>query len=108
VRCLALKICDESIEGNLEIGQAWKAFNLEMVVSGSYDGTVAIWKKGVAEDQWSAGCRLNFKETLRILMAGDTDDDESMGGGRIFSVQCDDRRIVCSGQVGTIVGWKFG
>jgi F-box and WD-40 domain protein 1/11 len=102
VRSVVVKVRDGSSEENGN----HNLLGLETIVSGSYDGSVVVWKKG-SDGQWGVALRFDVEETLRSLGRYGT-ADETSGGGRVFSVQLDDRRLICSTQAGTIVGWEFG
>ena len=96
VRGLALRIRDSTDPH--EDGKQ-KELGLEMIVSGSYDGSVVVWKKD-ADGQWNPGLRLHVNKKQPSAGHGAVDD-------RVYSVQLDDRRIFCSSQAKMIMGWEF-
>ena len=80
------------------------------IVSGSYDGNIAIWTRG-PDRQWVVAHRLNFKDALHITSthaSGEAAVYSTVDAGRIFKVRFDERRLFCCGQGGRIVGWDFG
>lgn len=81
------------------------------IVSGSYDGSIAIWTRG-SDGRWLVAHRLNFRDTLLRMPStyapGDAVENETAGRGQVFKLLFDERRLICCGQGRRIVGWDFG
>jgi WD40 repeat protein len=90
----------------------------EIIVSGSYDGEVIIWKKNTL-GSWDIARQLNPGVALHSIQnqVGNSEDGDGHADGRpntqssqrrwVFHVLFDHRRILCCGQNGEIVGWDF-
>ncbi|OCK86166.1 WD40 repeat-like protein [Lepidopterella palustris CBS 459.81] len=79
------------------------------MVSGSYDGTIIIWRQK-ADEQWEVDRTLSVQEAFRDehgLPIGRLTEQEISSGWRVFSVQVSSRWIISGVQATTIVGWDF-
>jgi F-box and WD-40 domain protein 1/11 len=102
VRAVALRVHDADSQDNEKNNE----FGLEMIVSGSYDGTALLWKRD-ANGQWCVRNRLVVKDAIHDL-GKDTTTESTDIISRIFAIQIDDHRVICCSQVAGIVGWDFG
>lgn len=104
---LVRSVVVKTASGGQDDGQGFDGQKLERIASGSYDGTVSIWGKGLTP--WDLTHKLSVEEARKALGITDhADDPVGLSCDRIYSVQWDDKRIICCGQKGTIVGWEFG
>jgi WD40 repeat protein len=84
--------------------------SINRIVSGSHDGTIAIWEQR-SDKQWFVRQRLEMKDTLRTTSTHALDDapeDEAVDVERIFALHFYERRLICCGQGGKILGCDFG
>jgi WD40 repeat protein len=74
------------------------------IVSAAYDGTLGIWQQNM-KDQWHLTHRLNSDGTIFQDATGSSDGDGT--ASRAYSLYFDERRLICSSNTGTIMGWDF-
>jgi WD40 repeat protein len=85
----------------------------DRIVSGSYDGTVIIRRTDM-HDHWIVSHQLHLKDALQHLHEQFQNERSKAYNpkssnaviSRVFSLQVDERRIICSSQAG-IAGWDF-
>jgi F-box and WD-40 domain protein 1/11 len=79
---------------------------VETIISGSYDGLIRIWQQVPGSREW----RLQHQVHLNDFQAlGDRrgDKDADRFSNRIFSIDLDKNRLVCSGQGPMIRVWNL-
>jgi F-box and WD-40 domain protein 1/11 len=85
----------------------------DRIVSGAYDATVIIWRKDI-HDHWVVSHQLHLKDALQHLQLQVRNKGSKFNNlnssnpaiSRVFSLQFDERRIICSSHFG-IAGWDF-
>lgn len=80
---------------------------VKTVISGSYDGTIRIWEQVPGSQEWQTKHQLHL-DSFQANRDGQADNETDRFGNRIFSVDFDDNRFVCSGQGPMIRVWDFG
>lgn len=68
---------------------------MERILTGSYDETVKTWMYDASSTSW--------KSNLTLSLQNPSTGNEN----RVFSVQVDERRLVCCSQSNIITGWDF-
>lgn len=71
---------------------------LETIITGSYDGSVRLWKPDMDSTAW----KLHVTCSVRDNGEGCESDTT-----RIFSIQLDERRLFCGSEQCFITGWDF-
>ena len=76
------------------------------VVSGSYDGSIGIWVQESGSREWRTQHHFQL-DGFQAHGDGEDDEDAYRFSSRIFSVDLDADRLVCSGQGPMILVWDF-
>lgn len=75
--------------------------NVRTIFSGSYDGSIRIWEQVPGSQEWQTSHQLHLNGFLASV-GGHPDEDADGFSNRIFSIDLDANRFVCSGQGPTI------
>jgi F-box and WD-40 domain protein 1/11 len=80
--------------------------NVKTIFSGSYDGSIRVWEQAPSSKDWRTLRQLHLNG---FQASGDGHPDEDAGrfSNRIFSVDLDANRFVCSGQGPVIRVWDL-
>ena len=84
----------------------------EIIVSGSYDESIVVWRKEKGGDDgpdrgtWVAR-RFDAKSALRQIGTGRVGEPEAGMQIRVFKVLCDGQRVFCATQRNCVVVWEL-
>ena len=80
--------------------------DVKTVISGSYDGTIRIWEQVPDSQQWRTLHQFHLNG-FQASVDGHAAEDANRFGDRIFSIDLDGNRLVCSGQGPIIRVWDL-
>lgn len=76
------------------------------IISGSYDGSVSVWEQVPGSKEWQTLHQFHF-DGFQTSGDGHSDKDSDRFSNRVFSVDVDANRFVCSGQGPMIRFWNL-
>ena len=76
------------------------------VISGSYDGSIRVWEQAPGSREWRTQHEIHLNG-FQASGDGQDDKDASRFSNRIFSIDLDANRFVCSGQGPMIRVWDL-
>lgn len=75
-------------------------------ISGSYDGTIRFWEQAPGSGEWRTQQQVHFSD-FQAREGVRPDNEADRFSNRIFSVDLNARRFICSGQGPMIRVWDF-
>jgi WD40 repeat protein len=79
---------------------------VKTIISGSYDGSVRVWEQVPGSQEWRTHHQFDFSG-FQAHEDVHSHDEEHRFGNRVFSVDLDANRFVCSGQGPMIRVWDL-
>jgi F-box and WD-40 domain protein 1/11 len=76
------------------------------IISGGYDGSIRVWEQVLGSQEWRKQHHFHLNG-FQASGDGHAAEDADRFGNRIFSVDLDDNRLVCSGQGPVIRVWDL-
>jgi F-box and WD-40 domain protein 1/11 len=80
--------------------------NVKTIFSGSYDGSIRIWEQVPGSQEWHTLHQIRL-DGFQTSGDGHSDKDADRFSNRVFSVDIDAKRFVCSGQGPMIRVWDL-
>ena len=79
---------------------------VQIIISGSYDGSIRIWGREPGSQEWRTQHQCHISGFKAHEDAHPVDEADRFDN-RIFSIDLDANRFVCSGQGPVIRVWEF-
>lgn len=79
---------------------------VKTIISGSYDGSIRVWEQVPGSQEWRTQHRFHFSD-FQAHEDAHSNDEANGFGNRIFSVDLDANRFICSGQGPMIRVWDL-
>ncbi|KAM0708936.1 hypothetical protein Q7P35_002972 [Cladosporium inversicolor] len=77
---------------------------VETIISGSYDGSIRVWEQVPGSQEWRTENQIHL-DGFQAHIDGQAGNEADRFSNRIFSVDFDDNKFVCSGQGPMIRVW---